>query len=116
MPGNTSCQYAIIYREPGFFIEVFMEEKILDFINRRWSKDADWTNGNCYYFAVILKTRFPSAQIKYCPIKGHFIIECDNKFYDWNGRYYPEETPMSLFEISSLDPLWYSRIARDCIY
>lgn len=92
-----------------------MEERILDFIKRRWTKDADWTNGNCYYFAVILKSRFPFMRIMYCPIVGHFVAECNGKFYDWNGKYVPEESPMELSEISIQDPLWYSRIVRDCI-
>ena len=35
------------------------EEQILAFIKRRFSQDCNWIDGNCYYFATILKTRFP---------------------------------------------------------
>ena len=34
------------------------EREILDFIQRRFPKDSDWTTGNCYWFAGILGNRF----------------------------------------------------------
>jgi hypothetical protein len=39
--------------------------EVIEFINRRWKKDANWLDGNCYYFALILKHRFPEGRIWY---------------------------------------------------
>lgn len=37
--------------------------KIEEFINRRFPNDCNWLSGNCYYFAIILKDRFPEGNI-----------------------------------------------------
>ena len=68
-----------------------MQNEILNFIKRRWSIDANWTNGNCFWFAKILQLRFPQLQIYYLPIIGHFITSDGENYYDWNGIYLPEE-------------------------
>ena len=88
---------------------------ILDFISRRWQKDANWLDGNCYWFAYILKTRFPFLEIYYLPIAGHFICGDGVQFYDWTGVVDPEEVPFLLSDIEKQDILWYDRIVRDCI-
>ena len=62
-----------------------MENKVLEFIQRRFKDDCKWLDGNCYYFAVILKDRFPKGKIYYEVIYGHFVFEYRNKYYDWNG-------------------------------
>ena len=40
-----------------------MKKDILEFINRRFDIDCRWTTGNCYWFAVILTSRFPQMEI-----------------------------------------------------
>lgn len=92
-----------------------LEQEILEFINRRWSKDADWTNGNCYYFAKILKARFPQLDIYYCQIDGHFISGHNGEYFDWNGKYIPQETPVLFDDLEDIDRLLFSRIIRDCV-
>lgn len=62
-----------------------MGDKVLDFINRRFVNDNNWLDGNCYYFAVILKTRFPEGKILYDVVGGHFVFSLKNKKYDWSG-------------------------------
>ena len=89
--------------------------EILDFISRRWKKDANWLDGNCYWFAYILHTRFPQLQIYYVPIDGHFVCGDGMNFYDWTGLVLLDESPMLLSDIEKQDPLWFSYIVRDCI-
>ena len=46
--------------------------EIIEFINRRFKLDCNWTNGNCYYFALILADRFKH--------KNASIYQLDLKF------------------------------------
>jgi hypothetical protein len=96
-----------------------MEEQILDFIKRRFPQDCHWLNGNCYFFAEILKARF-SGDVVYDPIDGHFLLWApDNGFYDWTGRreYDAERRRKMVMWIGydRKDPTHYNRIVRDCI-
>ena len=59
-------------------------DKIEEFINRRFQSDCDWLEGNCYYFARILKMRF-KGEIWYDLVEGHFLFRSFDKFYDWGG-------------------------------
>ena len=67
-----------------------MTNEILKFITdfRRFDKDntiiKTFTEGYCYYFAIILQERF-GGQILYDPIAGHFITFINNKYYDITG-------------------------------
>lgn len=63
--------------------EVFQEE-VLEFIHRRFPHDSNWTSGNCYYFALILKDRFGGKMI-YEPIDGHFLVQIGDVCFDYNG-------------------------------
>lgn len=58
---------------------------VLNFIHKRFPKDCNWLDGNCYYFAVILKTRFPFGKILYDTLSGHFVTAIDGVNYDWSG-------------------------------
>ena len=96
-----------------------MEEQVLDFIKRRFPQDCNWLNGNCYYFAEILASRF-MGDVVYDPIGGHFLFYgYDEKFYDWTGRRdYTEEqkSKMILWDsYSAKDNLHYRRIWRNCV-
>lgn len=91
-----------------------MEQRILEFINRRFAADCDWTNGNCYWFAIILKTRFPELNIYYLSKKGHFIVGYLGNYFDWTGKVELDEFPILFSEIEHFDPLWYEHLVRDC--
>ena len=91
------------------------EEQILAFIKRRFSQDCNWIDGNCYYFAMILKTRFPELDIYYLPISQHFITGCEEFYYDWNGKIEPSETPLKFDLIQHSDPVLYATIIRDSV-
>lgn len=94
------------------------EEKIaevLDFIQRRFSKDCDWTTGNCYWFAIILRVRFSNFSIYYLPVTGHFVAGAMGVYFDWTGIVEPSE-PIYLYdELWKTDESWGSRLLRDCI-
>ena len=85
-----------------------------DFIKRRWQIDSHFLDGNCLWFAIILKTRFPELEIFYLPIQGHFIVGKDNTYYDWTGKIIPKEKPILFEDIKQTDSLWYSYLIRDC--
>ena len=97
-----------------------MREEVLEFIKRRFSKDCDWCNGNCWWFATILCDRFFSAGAErwYCPVEGHFVVRIDGAFYDWNGIFIPcpEEKPIEWFQLREEDPTYAARLLRDCKY
>ena len=57
---------------------------VLEFIKRRFPTDCNWTNGNCYYFALILSDRF-NGTIYYDVIEGHFICKIEENYYDYFG-------------------------------
>jgi len=95
-----------------YTVEIF---DIKDFIERRWlDTDANWTNGNCYWFAFILVTQFPKLKIYYSPIIGHFVAGDGVHFFDAEGEYIPTEDLISLERIKKKDPCLYKRLLRDC--
>ena len=93
------------------------EKEILNYIWRRWSgTDANWFNGNCYWFAHILQTRFPELRIYYFPIEGHFVAGLNNVFFDAAGEYAASGQPFYDFEeLEKEDPSLYNRLIRDCV-
>ena len=84
-------------------------EEIIDFLERRWQDDTHWLDSNCYYFALILKERFPWMKIYYEPVDGHFVAGDGERFYDWVGEY-TYGSPILLDEIKVADATWYERI------
>ena len=62
-----------------------IHQKVIDFIHRRFPVDCNWTTGNCYFFAVILKARFSEGRIYYDVIDGHFLVDIKGIKYDWTG-------------------------------
>lgn len=97
-------------------------DKIEEFINRRFQSDCDWLEGNCYYFARILKMRF-KGEIWYDLVEGHFLFRSFDKFYDWGGwreeyDFSKPETVENLVkwaDYKRVDPVHYERIVRDVI-
>lgn len=93
--------------------------EIKEFINRRFPYDNMWMCQNCYWFSRILVDRFPQLDIYYLPICGHFMAGDGEIFYDWIGTKTKditlEEKPIKLSVIRTKDPVWYSRLMRDCM-
>ena len=92
-----------------------MEKEVLEFINRRFKNDCNWTTGNCYFFAAILQIRFPNSVIYYLPIEGHFVTKIEDNYYDWTGKIDLKELPQPLEQIFQEDKLLYNRLIRDCV-
>lgn len=89
--------------------------EVLEFINRRFPVDCDWLTGNCFYFAIILKSNFKSGDIYYDVINGHFIFLYDGIYYDWSGMVKPDGVLVKWKDFKNYDPLQYEVIVRDCI-
>ncbi len=99
---------------------------ILDFIAKFNEKDfcyvleETFTQGFCYYFAVILKTRFPEVVIYYDQIDGHFISFYKGEFYDITGHLakYDSGNRTGLWRwdtLESEDELLFDRVWNDCV-
>lgn len=89
--------------------------EVLEFIHRRFSIDCNWLNGNCYYFSVILKNRFPQGIIYYDVINGHFIFKYEDKYYDWTGIINPDGYLVEWDNLDNYDSLQKQTIIRDYI-
>lgn len=77
-----------------------------------------WKTGNCYYFAIILKERFPEGNIYYDTIDGHFIFKLQDTFYDYNGavnEFTNVNAVIKWDDFDKYDFLLKQRIIRDCI-
>ena len=113
---SPMVQHYFCYKE--YDMRPTLHEEILDFIKRRWSKDSDWTTGNCYWFTVILMKRFyGSLDRYYLPILGHFIVgDRKGHYYDWTGEVFPEEEPQYWLDVWLDDPIYAARVENDCMY
>ena len=89
--------------------------EILEFINRRFPTDYNWLNGNCFYFSVILKSRFPQGTIFYDVINGHFLFNHENNYYDLTGKVEPDGYLVEWDKFEKYDHLQQKTIIRDCI-
>lgn len=92
-----------------------MNDEILDFIQKRFKDDCNWVTGNCYYFAIILKDRFPKGKIFYDVIYGHFIFQYQGKYYDWYGIVNPIGFLVEWDKFDEYDSLLKQIVIRDCI-
>lgn len=92
-----------------------IENKILEFIHRRFPTDCNWVTGNCYYLAQILHFRFPDSKIYYEVISGHFLTLINGKYYDWTGIVEPEGYLVEWEKFDEYDALQKQVIIRDCV-
>lgn len=92
-----------------------MGNEVLEFIQRRFKDDCKWLDGNCYYFAVILKDRFPKGKIYYDVIYGHFIFEYQNKYYDWSGIVKQFGYLVEWGKFDEYDSTQKERVVKGCI-
>lgn len=90
-------------------------EEVLDFIDRRFKTDCNWLTGNCYFFCMILLSRFPSGRVYYDTIYGHFVFYLDGEYYDWGGIVYPKGVLIPWDKFKEYDAAQYKVIVRDCI-
>lgn len=90
-------------------------DEVTEFIHRRFAKDCNWIDGNCYYFTVILKDRFQGGVVYYDVTSGHFIYSYNGKFYDWAGVVYPGGRLVKWDEFNEYDCQQRSRIIENCL-
>ena len=91
-------------------------QEILDFICRRFHNNCEWLTGNCYYFALILKDRFPQGDIYYDVINGHFVFKYEDKYYDWTGLIQPNGYLVVWSDFDKYDKRQKYVIIRDCLW
>lgn len=99
-----------------------VEEFILQFKSAFADKmDIEWgfLNGNCYWFAHILKGRFPNGVICFVPDESHFVFLYDwgseVRVYDIKGRCNPKSM-IDWYQYQAQEPARAERIMHDCIY
>lgn len=80
-------------------------DKVEEFIKRRFPIDSHFLDGNCFYFGMILKARYPQASLWYDVISGHFVTLIDGKFYDWTGEVLPQECLVEWDKFDEYDEL-----------
>ena len=90
-------------------------DEVIEFIHRRFKSDCNWISGNCYYFAIILKDRFPEGTIFYDVIYGHFVFLYKDRYYDWTGNVTPKGFLVPWDQFEEYDYLQKKRIITDCI-
>ena len=118
---GRACSRIVTDNEISDYIEIEHNsvdntDEVLEFINRRFPGDSSWLNGNCYYFALILKDRFPDGEIFYDVIDGHFVFEYNDNLYDYSGITAQDGGYLVQWSIfDKYDSLQKSRIIRDCI-
>ena len=92
------------------------KDTVLEFIQRRFGDtDANWCTGNCYYFSIILKDRFPKGKIMYDPIDNHFLFKYRGKVYDHTGLPKIEDELIPWDEYEAYDELDYKRVIKYCL-
>lgn len=93
-----------------------MKNAVTEFIKRRFPDDCSWTTGNCYFFAVILKARFPKGEIYYDVVDGHFVFKLNGTFYDHTGLIFVSTSNIVLWDkFKEYDEGRYKAIVRGCI-
>ena len=95
-----------------------MKKEILKFIKQFQNQGTieTFTEGCCYWFAVILRLRFTvfNPIIMYNPIDNHFATKIGRTLYDITGKIDSKEfEPWDEFEQE--DYLLTQRIIKDCI-
>lgn len=92
-----------------------MDSNVLEFIHRRFPVDCNWISGNCYYFALILKDRFPGGTVYYDVIDGHFVYLYNGRYYDWTGIIEPKGYLVEWDKFAEYDIIQKKRIVEDCL-
>lgn len=100
-----------------------MNDEILYFINQ-FTNDGKsdqvvdcFTNGNCFWFAIILGLRFDKydSDLVYDEVMNHFGTKIGDEVYDITGIVTDKYTWEDWGIIAKRDKLHRDRIIRDCI-
>lgn len=96
-----------------------MRKEVLKFIKQFQNPSTIkvFTEGCCYWFAVILNRRFKQQHptIMYHPINNHFAVRIDGTLYDITGEIDSKDF-WEWRKFANLDYLVTETIYRDCIY
>jgi hypothetical protein len=82
---------------------------------RLFDNDQKFINGLCYWFAYILKGRFPEGEMWYDQIENHFYFVINNEAYDVRGKIQLPKTAMRWCDYEGFDFLDYNRVIKYCI-
>lgn len=96
-------------------MKINTDNEVLEFIQRRFKKDCNWIDGNCYYFALILKDRFPEGKIFYDVLYGHFVFQYQDQYYDWTGIVDSLGGIVEWDKFDDYDSVLKHIVIRDCI-
>lgn len=88
--------------------------KIEEFISL-FNNDDKFMNGLCYWFAYMLKGRFPNGEIWYNQIENHFYFVVNNKAFDVRGEVELPSTAIRWSEYANYDELDYQRVVKYCV-
>jgi len=77
-----------------------------------------FTQGNCYHFAIILHNIFRFTEIVHDNIDNHFMVRYEGIYYDITGivEGVVDDKISTITELENEDPLYFSRLMRDCAY
>lgn len=89
--------------------------EIGQWIDERFPEDSHWTDGNCFFFAIILQAAFPGGDIVYDPIVGHFLYLYNSKFYDYHGEHEMPETWYFWDHYAEVDESHWRHVMCDCV-
>ena len=65
--------------------ESYEKSEIAKFIQKRFPVDCDWNGKNSYYFAVMLKEKFPAGKILY-NLRTKAFCFCKEGIYTYSGK------------------------------
>lgn len=93
-----------------------MRDEVLQFIEQFQEAREVFLRGMCYWFAVILESRF-FGTIYYLPVMNHFVTRIIDRYYDASGDVTDtlDETPYEWDVYRDGDPRHVQRIVKDCI-
>lgn len=104
---------------------IYKSEEVLSFIDRftKLSKNHDvidvFTSGCCYWFAEILRKRFPGSMIYYDPVMNHFVTAVNtdesNVMFDITGVADESEHYILWSFYQEDEPLDAERVRKYCI-
>lgn len=80
-----------------------------------FDNDQKYMHGLCYWFAYILKGRFPEGGIWYDQVMNHFYFVIDDAAYDVRGRVILPSTAVKWDEYKKYDSLDYQRVVKYCV-
>ena len=90
------------------------KSKIEKFIEL-FGADKRYLNGLCYWFAYMLKGRFPDGEIWYDPVLCHFYFMLNDVAYDVRGCIDIPKTSIEWNKYQEFDSSDYKRVVKYCV-